>query len=431
MNEDGQVTKYWSNVRIGFLTSSCRSALEFNPYGHVGRSGTTKLLGEVFPVCRDAKNWITVKAHAQMSKSRNSAHEIIGPHNRICRPAISSPLRVWTWNIETLACPGFLSLMSDLATAHSIDAIFFQETRWRGYSSFGLARGWWFVGIADGKGNDGVAVLMIRKLRAALLGFKFISGRLLGVQYRTCAGPPLFLNGHAPSEDAPSAKKDTFWNDVTREIKQWSEALPTFLFGDLNVRWEAKLPHEAPLLGPWTAGKGKDYLVSRPMLDNRSRAWECLAQHQLIDLNSHYRKSWSKASSYCEIGTPTNIPPTPSNSASLDRAWTRLHQRRYVTDVEVARPWFLSHHSPLRITLAINTKKPSSAEAIGAFDMSKLTRGTDAPLLSAALRSELNRELPDPHDSNISLADFHHKAISAAVCALEPVLGRKKPDPKF
>ena len=175
------MSKYWSNQQIGFAASSRRSPLEFNPYGHFGLLGSTKILGDFLPVRRDSKKWILVSAKASMLKSSGVPHKLRDIHNRICRPAVASQLRVWTWNIETLARPGYLCLMSDLASAHGIDAIFFQETRWRGCSSFGLPGEWWFVGISEGRGNDGVAMLMNRKLRASLLGFKLIFGRLMGI----------------------------------------------------------------------------------------------------------------------------------------------------------------------------------------------------------------------------------------------------------
>ena len=131
---------------------------------------------------------------------------------------------------------------------------------------------------------------MSRKLRASLLGFKLISGRLMGIQYRTCAGPSLFLNGHAPSEDASPTLKDTFWQQMCSELQEWPASLPAFVVGDMNVRWEHQLPHEYPHVGPWTSGKGKAYLESRPMLDNRSRAWECLVHNQMVDLNSYFKE---------------------------------------------------------------------------------------------------------------------------------------------
>ena len=168
------------------------------------------------------------------------------------------------------------------------------------------------------------------------------------------------------------------------------------------------------------------------MLDNRSRAWKCLAQNQLIDPNSQFRKSWSKSLSYREIGTPTNVPPTPADSASLDLVWTRLHQKQLVTNVEVVRPWVLSHQSPVSFSSeAKKPKKPLTSEALGSYDISRLTRGTDAASLSSELRNELGQELPDPTDSTMNISVFHSKTIEAAIRVLDKVLGKKKPDPKY
>ena len=100
-----------------------------------------------------------------------------------------------------------------------------------------------------------------------------MSGRLIGVQCRTCAGLCLALYGHGPTEDASAGKKDWFVIYGAYGLQAWPESLHTFLNGELDVRWAAQLPHESPLLGPSTAGEGREFLEPRPMLDNGSRGW--------------------------------------------------------------------------------------------------------------------------------------------------------------
>ena len=351
-------------------------------------------------------------------------------------PRLKNGIRVWSWNVETVCQPGLLLWHTRSMAEHNVDVLFLQETRLKGSVCYELDD-FFFAKIGGPSAEDGVGVLVAPHIKQRIIGIKLVSPRLMRLCLRSAKGPVYFHNVHVPQEGSPTEAKNCFWKALESEFSCIAAPIHNYIVGDLNVRWESVLPHESDRICPWVGGKGREWLTSRPFLNNRERAWEALVSLDLIDMNSRFQKLPRQMYTYRDIGTSAGAPPHLSTHATLDRLWTRPQFRSSVRDVSAIDKFRnVSHHIPLECIFVFKFSKQRMSQKVPGTDISRLLNGDEAPQLRARVRENMLSSLPDPDDDDdddddddIPLDDLHSNNILAASDALLAVLGKREQMP--
>ena len=147
-------------------------------------------------------------------------------------------LKLSTYNVRTLLKPGKLHQVTIGCQSFNIDIVAIQEHRWQTKeetSSF-CSNGYHFIySSASEKSQGGVGILIADKFVKSILYVKSISNRILLVTIN-CNPKITIICTYAPTEEALSHEKDTFYNTLNDCIRDVPAHNFLVLMGDLNAR---------------------------------------------------------------------------------------------------------------------------------------------------------------------------------------------------
>ena len=146
------------------------------------------------------------------------------------------PMRIATWNIQTLLRPGYEDLLSLELAKYNIAIAGLCETRWRG-SGEKTVGGHHFIwsGPNDGRGLHGVALAVPSNLKSTVLSWKPISGRLLIARLNSKHGKISVIVGYAPTEVAPDNIKDAYYDQLQSILQTVPPHDLTLVLTDANA----------------------------------------------------------------------------------------------------------------------------------------------------------------------------------------------------
>ncbi|KMQ91585.1 craniofacial development protein 2-like protein [Lasius niger] len=152
--------------------------------------------------------------------------------------------RIATWNVRGLARTGKLHIVEKELSRYKIKIAGIAETHWRGSGHFYTADSQiFFSGLEDGS-PSGVAILVCKELKNAIIGYNAINQRIIYIQVNTT---PCILNivqVYAPTTDASDEEIDLFYACLESTISRISNREIVLILGDLNAKVGCTIENE-------------------------------------------------------------------------------------------------------------------------------------------------------------------------------------------
>ena len=147
-------------------------------------------------------------------------------------------LKFSTYNVRTLLRPGRLHQLTTGCKTFNIDVVVIQEHRSRTNEETTSinSNGYHFIySTATERSQGGIGILITDKIAKNILHIKSISNRILLVTIN-CNPKITILCTYAPTEEASTIDKDTFYNNLTDCIRDIPLHNFVVLMGDINAR---------------------------------------------------------------------------------------------------------------------------------------------------------------------------------------------------
>lgn len=146
-------------------------------------------------------------------------------------------LRIATWNVKTLNAAGKTdNAIKEMKRLH-IDILGISEMRWLDAGELNLDEyKVLYSGRTDGKHEDGVGVIMTKKLAASIKTFAPISERILLIQLE---GSPVNINiiqVYAPTLDKPDELVEELYNTINNVMNKLKRNEINIVMGDFNSK---------------------------------------------------------------------------------------------------------------------------------------------------------------------------------------------------
>ena len=156
---------------------------------------------------------------------------------------LRKPIRVATWNVQTLLRPGYAELLSSELKRYNITIAGICEARWpdsreRTVDDFHYI----WSGPNDGRGLYGVSLALPAHLRSAIVSWRSISPRLLTARLHHRHGKITVIVAYGPTDIAVEQSKDAYQEQLTQLIQSVPPHDVTLVLTDAN----ASLAHDAP-----------------------------------------------------------------------------------------------------------------------------------------------------------------------------------------
>ena len=121
-------------------------------------------------------------------------------------------------------------------------------------------------------------------------------------------GPPLvILNGYGPHSGRAIEEREEFYEQIKKRYTKIGRGKEILAIGDWNVRFHGRRESEEETIGPWTVGRGNEFMekcerkVSQA--SNRELCMDWCEEFDLVRQNSQFQKPIAKKVTYREIGT--------------------------------------------------------------------------------------------------------------------------------
>ena len=161
-------------------------------------------------------------------------------------------IRVATWNVQTLLRDGYPELLSRELSRYNVTIAGLCETRWKNSGELTIEdHHFIWSGPTDGRGQQGVALALPIRLKASLCSWKPISPRLLTARLHHRHGKLTIIVGYAPTDIAPEALKDDYYDALQAAILAVPPHDITIVLTDANatVSNDARDPTVTPVTG--------------------------------------------------------------------------------------------------------------------------------------------------------------------------------------
>ena len=145
--------------------------------------------------------------------------------------------RVGFWNVRTLNQSGKLAQATKEFDTYNLDMLGMSEVRWKGYDRRHLASGHLFLysGRND-RHEEGVGLLISRKLSKALIGWTPLGPRLLKARFNSKFIKLTVVVCYAPHNQRDADEKDDFYQQLQAAVETVPAHDMLLVLGDLNAR---------------------------------------------------------------------------------------------------------------------------------------------------------------------------------------------------
>jgi hypothetical protein len=133
--------------------------------------------------------------------------------------------------------------------------------------------------------------------------------RRLQLDWSSFEGPGLVIIGaYAPHEGRPIEEKEEFYKQLDKRCWKITKKKELLCIGDFNVRWHARRDHEHDTLGPFTVGRGNDFMEKKEsklmQATNRELCMDWRHSNDMVHSRSWFEKDIERKITYRELGTP-------------------------------------------------------------------------------------------------------------------------------
>jgi hypothetical protein len=188
------------------------------------------------------------------------------PDKNASRATILGPkmeTSIGTWNVRTLKTDESLRILVKELSRYNCDIVGLSETHRLGTEEFFL-QGYKYVGQGrtDGLHRSGVGFLLGKRAQAALLEYKPVSDRLIGITLRTVTGTATILQVYAPTTADTDAEIDLFYTALQIQISKSKPQDIVIIMGDLNAKVGSDTSAGRAAVGPFGLGVANEMVWS-------------------------------------------------------------------------------------------------------------------------------------------------------------------------
>ena len=237
-------------------------------------------------------------------------------NTQLTTPPLSygSKLRVGALNVQGFADTLKLKNVIQLMEEHNLDVITLSETRSTSYYSYTSEK---HLVILSGNTRDkfaGVGAVIHPRVRPHLADIIQVSNRLLHLVFNKKGGKVHVLGAYAPhSGHDHDTVREPFWNKLEEYIDKIPQPEFVTLTGDFNVRFQGAHSSDQGVTGPYTYGKGKQW-VDHTATGNRALCVRTMQRLHMVEAASYKTPSPTQQITYRDKAAP----PTDWSQYLLD-----------------------------------------------------------------------------------------------------------------
>ena len=237
-------------------------------------------------------------------------------NTQLTTPPLSygSKLRVGALNVQGFADTLKLKNVIQLMEEHNLDVITLSETRSTSYYSYTSEK---HLVVLSGNTRDkfaGVGAVIHPRVRPHLADIIQVSNRLLHLVFNKKGGKVHVLGAYAPhSGHDHDTVREPFWNKLEEYIDKIPQPEFVTLTGDFNVRFQAAHSSDQGVTGPYTYGKGKQW-VDHTATGNRALCVRTMQRLHMVEAASYKTPSPTQQITYRDKAAP----PTDWSQYLLD-----------------------------------------------------------------------------------------------------------------
>ncbi|XP_058639968.1 craniofacial development protein 2-like [Onychostoma macrolepis] len=313
-------------------------------------------------------------------------------------------IRLATLNIGTLT--GRSRELADTLKTRRIDIACIQETKWKGSKARDIGEGYKLIYHGVKSSQNGVAVAICQQLRDSVSEVDNISDRLISI--KIISGPTILrvVSCYAPQVGCTDQEKDEFWESLGTHLQMVAPDEHVLVGGDLNGHVGIERKGYEQVHGGQGLGIRND---------EGSRILDCAEAHDLVVVNTFFRKRPSHLATYISGGHTTQI-----DYWMIRRCDLKLALDAKVIPSDTIGP----QHRPLVLDLQLNLHRQTRMRVTGPEHFKWWRLPEHKQQLKVALQS-LNINLDQPVDRLWNDITCHIQA------AASDILGSTKPGRQY
>jgi len=270
---------------------------------------------------------------------------------------LRKPLRIATWNVLTLANPGYPEALVSELRKYRILMAGLTEVRLTD-SGARLVDGCTLLHSGGPTRSNGVALLLDKMLAKSLVTWNPISDRLLCARLKHKHGYMSVVVAYAPTDSSPDSSKDDFYHQLESLTTTFPPHDKVIVLGDFNAVSGTDRQGYEDVVGNYGAGT---------VNDNSTRFLSYCCAHRLSIMGSWFcRRDMHRFTWYCNDGrTRKEIDHILTSDRSLFKA-VRVYRG--------AEPPAISDHRLLIATIALNPYRAPRQRASVGLDVALLAK---------------------------------------------------------
>ena len=217
-----------------------------------------------------------------------------------------SRIKIGAINVQGFADTLELNNSIQMMQEHKIDVLILSETKSSQYYSYTSEQ---YLVILSGNSRDkhaGVGAIVSPRLRPHLLDVIQYSTRLTHLS-KNKEGIFHVVGVYAPHSGLDLEEvREPFWDDLDAHLNTFPGPEPVYVTGDFNVRFQATRKNDAGVTGPFTYGKGPQY-IDHNASSNRSLCVRTMQAQDMIEVASYKTPNMLQQITYREKTAPPRL----------------------------------------------------------------------------------------------------------------------------
>ena len=278
------------------------------------------------------------------------------------KPSLTTPkdmLKIGCWNVRTMYQVGKTANIMKEFRKYNLNIMGISEMRWTGFGELRTATGETILySGAEEEHHRGVGIVLNRTGRSSLLKWNPVSDRIISARFFSRFVKLTVIQIYSPTNDADETEKDTFYEQLQKEIETVPQHDILVVMGDAN----AKVGNSND---GWERIMGKEGLGT--MNENGMRLAEMCALNNLVVGGTLFKHQ--------NIHKYTWESPNGRDKNQIDHVLVNSRYRRSLLDVRTMRGADANsdHHlvmAKIRLKLCRNMKQIQSQRK--AYNITKL-----------------------------------------------------------
>lgn len=162
-----------------------------------------------------------------------SAARVTGKNNKLPQ---KSKINIGTWNVRGLLSVGKLQILERELMTAEMDICGLSETHWKGKGHFTTAEHRIFVSGSDNASQNGVAIVVNKRMVQYVDSYQTISDRIIKVTIRTKPTNMHLIQVYMPTTDADDKQVEDTYQEIEQLVSATPKKEPLVILGDFNSK---------------------------------------------------------------------------------------------------------------------------------------------------------------------------------------------------